>query len=292
MLSVARRLKRYVVASYPPLTFVSVMAWAYGENALFAAYDSRVPHWRPGIGTLITAVTVAINMLIMRAADDIRDIDYDRRHNPGRPLAAGTVKTRDVVIISAIGVIFILVLNTGDVPAQVILLVQFIYAAAAMAAHYRWRRPTGDNLLTGLAVSIPVPLMVQIYMYARYLDERNLSATSSGALVILTVTLARLHTEIARKIILRPSSSERTYVHNFGFAGAVAVALGVVTASVLLLLLIAPWPWACLAVLPLWWVVNPLWQLWRGTEKRWARSAPLWFLLSTFVSYMLIAVMA
>jgi hypothetical protein len=292
MLSLARRLKRYVIASYPPLTFVSVMAWAYGESGLFTAYDPRVPHWRPGISTLITAVTVAINMLIMRAADDIRDIDYDRRYNPGRPVASGAVKTGDLVIMSGIGTILILMLNAGDVLAQVVLLVQFTYATAAMAAYYRWRRPSGDNLLTGLAVSIPVPLMVQIYMYARYLHETALSATSSGALVILTVTLARLHTEIARKIMLRPSPSERTYVHNFGFAGAVAVALGAVAASVLLLLLSAPWPWAFLGVLPLWWVVNPLWQLWCGTEKRWARSAPFWFLLSTFVAYILIAVMA
>lgn len=292
MLSLTRRLARYVIANYPPLALVSVMAWACGESALFAAYDSRTQHWRPGISTLVTAVTVAINMLIMRAVDDIRDIDYDRRYNPGRLLPSGVVKTRDLVIMSGIGAIIILLLNAADRPAQVVLLVEFAYVAAVMAVYYQWRLPSGDNLLTGLAVSIPVPLMVQVYLYARYLHERGLSAAGSGALVILTVTLARLHAEIARKVVLRPSPTERTYVHNFGFAGAVAVALGMVAASVLLLLLHAPWPWAFLGVLPLWWVINPLWQLGRGDKKRWARSAPAWFLLATFAAYILIGVMS
>lgn len=160
-----KRLTRFVAGSYPPVALVDAVAWTFGQTALFAALDPRVTAWLPGSGTIVAAVTFAVDMLMMRALDDIRDLDYDKRHNPRRPLASGAVRIRDLEVMCGVGGAALVVLNAGDPPAQIILATQFGYAAAAMIVDHRWHWPSGDNLLVGLAVSFPAPLLLQAYLY-------------------------------------------------------------------------------------------------------------------------------
>ncbi|MFD0891619.1 hypothetical protein ACFQ08_44320, partial [Streptosporangium algeriense] len=79
------RLGRYVLGSYPPAFYLPYgVSWAVGVTALFTLADPRVTGWRPDVGVVVAALTFAIDLLLMRALDDIRDLDYDREHNPGR----------------------------------------------------------------------------------------------------------------------------------------------------------------------------------------------------------------
>lgn len=283
------RLTRFVAGSYPPVALADAVAWTFGETALFAALDPRVTHWLPsGSSTTIAAVTLAIDMLMMRALDDIRDLDYDKRWNPRRPLASGAVRIRDLLIMCGIGGLALVALNTGDTPAQIILIIQFGYVAAAMAADHRWHWPPGYNLLASLAVSFPAPLLLQIYLYARYLGTSHLSPDRTGALAILIVSLMRLHAEFARKIVRQPAADERTYVHNFGFAGTITAALTVAVLSVALLLRLAPQPEALLGLLPLWWVFQPALRLRHTGSRRWSRSAPVLFVFAAFGVYLVL----
>jgi hypothetical protein len=288
VVGVIARLARFIAGSYPPVALLDAAAWALGETALFAALDHRGTGWRPGPGIIIAAVTLAVAMLMMRALDDIRDLDYDRRRNPGRPLASGAVRVSDLLVLCVACGAALIALNAGDVPAQVILAIQFGYAAVVMAVDHAWHWPPGDNLLAGLAVSFPAPVLLQVYLYARFLDAGHLRPAGSGALAILIVTLARFHAEFARKVVRQPSASERTYVHNFGLAGTIAAAAGAAVGSTVLLLGLAPEPWALLGLVPLWWALRPAGQVGRGTSRRWPRWAPVLFMLSSFAVYLVI----
>jgi hypothetical protein len=290
VVGVIKRLTRFVAGSYPPVALVDAVAWTFGQTALFAALDPRVTAWLPGSGTIVAAVTFAVDMLMMRALDDIRDLDYDKRHNPRRALASGAVRIRDLEVMCGVGGAALVVLNAGDPPAQIILATQFGYAAAAMIVDHRWHWPSGDNLLVGLAVSFPAPLLLQAYLYARYLGASHLGPDRTGALAILIVTLARLHAELARKIVWQPSAGERTYVHNFGFTGTVTAALIMAALSAALLLRLATQPWALLGLLPLWWAFQPAHQVLRGKSRRWPRLALVLFMLSTFAVYFILGI--
>lgn len=292
MVELITRLARFVAGSYPPIALADAVAWAFGETALFAALDPRVTHWRPSGSTIVAAVTLAIDMLMMRALDDIRDLDYDKRNSPRRPLASGAVRIRDLLIMCGIAGPALVVLNIGDAPAQIILIIQFGYAAAVMVADHRWHWPPGDDLLASLAVSFPAPLLLQIYLYARYLGASHLSPDRAGALAIVIVLLMRLHAEFARKIVRQPSAEERTYVHNFGFAGTVAAALIAAVLSVALLLWFAPRPQALLGLLPLWWVFQPALRLRRAGARRWSRSALVLFVFASFGVYLVLGLTA
>ena len=161
-----------------------------------------------------------------------------------------------------------------------------------MAVDHRWHWPPGDNLLASLAVSFPAPLLLQIYLYARYLGTSHLSPDRTGALAIVIVSFMRLHAEFARKVVRQPSAEERTYVHNFGFAGTVTAALTATTLSVVLLLWLAPQPQALLGLLPLWWVYQPALRLRRTGSRRWSRSAPVLFVFATFGVYLVLGLTA
>jgi hypothetical protein len=289
---VTRRWARFVAGSYPPLPSVLfAVAWAYGVTGLFAAVDPRATHWRPDAGTAVAALTLAVDLLLMRALDDIRDLGYDRRFNPGRPLAAGAVRTRDLLILYAAGSAMLLVLNAGTPAALAVLAAQLGYGALVVAAHLRLRWPAGDDLVLSLLVSFPAQLLLHLYLYAGFLHGTGLAASRDVWVAIVIVVLASVHLELAKKITRAPLPGERTYVDVFGLAGTTAAALIAPAVSAALLLVSvqrSTGAWALPAVLPLAPIVLSGWRFRRTAATRWPTAAPALYLLLTFTGYFLL----
>jgi len=289
---VTRRWARFIAGSYPPLPSVLfALAWAYGVTGLFAAVDPRASHWRPDAGTAVAALTLAVDLLLMRALDDIRDLDYDRRFNPGRPLAAGSVRTRDLLILYAIGSAGLLIVNAGAPAAMAVLAAQLGYGALVVAVHLRLRWPSGDDLMLSLLVSFPAQLLLHLYLYAGYLHGAGLAPSRDASIAIGIVVLASVHLELAKKITRAPLPGERTYVDVFGLAGTAAAALIAPAVSTALLLVSVQRPigaWALLAVAPLLPTVLSGWRFFSTAAPRWPAASPALYLLLTFTSYLLL----
>ncbi|MEU4221425.1 hypothetical protein [Actinoplanes sp. NPDC026623] len=287
-----RRWARFVAGSYPPLPSVLfAVAWACGVTGLFAAVDPRATHWRPDAGTAVAALTLAVDLLLMRALDDIRDLGYDRRFNPGRPLAAGAVRTRDLLILYAVGSAGLLVLNAGAPAALAVLAAQLGYGALVVAVHLRLRWPSGDDLMLSLLVSFPAQLLLHLYLYAGYLHGTGLAASRDASIAIVIVVLASVHLELAKKITRAPEPGERTYVDVLGLAGTTAVALIAPAVSTALLLVSVRRPvgaWSLLAVVPLVPIVLSGWRFLAAAAPRWPAAAPALYLLLTFTGYFLL----
>ncbi|GID91141.1 hypothetical protein ACFQFC_38355 [Amorphoplanes digitatis] len=287
-----RRWARFVAGSYPPLpSLLFAVAWAYGVTGLFAAVDPRTSHWRPDAGTAVAALTLAVDLLLMRALDDIRDLDYDRRFNPGRPLAAGAVRTGDLIILYAVGSALLLILNAGAPAAMAVLAAQLGYGVLVVAVHLRLRWPSGDDLLLSLLVSFPAQLLLHLYLYAGYLHGTGLAPDRNSLLAIGIVVLASVHLELAKKITRAPGPGERTYVDVFGLAGTTAVALIAPVVSTALLLppaLRSGGAWALVAVVPLALPAVAGWRFFRTAAPRWSAAAPALYLLLTFTGYFLL----
>ncbi|MFE4518177.1 hypothetical protein ACFRMQ_28795 [Kitasatospora sp. NPDC056783] len=287
-----RRWAVYVAGSYPPLTSVLfAWAWAFGVTGLFAAVQPHSPPWRPGLGTLDAAVTLTVLLLMFRAADDVRDLEYDRRHNPRRPLASGAVSVRDLLVLCAVGSVLVLALNAGDPVAMAVIAGQLAYCAVVLAVYHWLHWPSGDKLLLSLAVSYPAPLLLHVYLYVRYLDTTALTPDRHGVLAVAIVVSASLHLELAKKITRRRQPGERSYVDVFGLPGTIGIALATPLLSTALLIAGARTTPALvpLAVLPLLLPALAGWQFWRKRKPRWSPIVPGLYLLSAFTGYFLLS---
>ncbi|MFF2951411.1 hypothetical protein ACFVVU_08710 [Kitasatospora sp. NPDC057965] len=296
----AARLAAFVRGSFPlPLSLVFAAAWALGATGLFAAADERVTHWRPGWGTVTAALTVLVDLLLLRAADDLRDLPYDRRHNPSRPLARGAVLPRDLYVLAAVGAALLLLLNAGDRPALLLLAAQFGYTALLVGAELRLGWPRGDAVVTGVLLSSPVQILLNLYLYAVFLhdtgaDPGTLGREARHVLPLLAVImLAATHHELARKIVRTPGPHERSYVRVFGLRTTVALALAAAAGSAAVsLAVLRPWSgaaagWGWSALLPPVLVVLATRRFTRTGAARWPVAAVAGYLPAVFVCQLL-----
>lgn len=252
-----RRWGRYIRAAYrPSIQLPYTVSWAVGLTALFACVTGSVTRWRPDTGLAVTTLTLVVVMLLIRALDDIRDLDYDRRVNPGRPLPSGLVRERDLVTMAGVGAALLLLLNAGRGPVLLVLAVALAYTATMVALERLAGWPHRDRLVLQLAVNLPMLVLLSLYVYAGFLRTQGLRPSAVGVAVVAAVTTASLCTEFGRKVTRRPPWGERTYVSVLGPSGTSLTALGAaMAATVIVLVALAPWQpqggWGWLVLAPL-----------------------------------------
>ncbi|GAB7101940.1 hypothetical protein JCM4814A_02540 [Streptomyces phaeofaciens JCM 4814] len=233
------RLWDFVIQVFPPhvnLTYGVLWAGAYEVAASSAG-------WRPSWATVIRALTVVLMLFYLRIVDEQKDLEYDRLHNPSRPLVTGVVSERDldqamrlIVTVILAGNVFLSGLST------VVLLAFLGYTALLTEIENRWaglrRRP-----LLHLAVVYPVQLLIGFYLYTSLAEAGSLQSYSRSLLLLLTFAVSFLHWEIARKTFRLPVPGVRTYsLSRLGPTGSGAVALLSATlACVLAMLALQPW---------------------------------------------------
>ncbi|WP_428964966.1 UbiA prenyltransferase family protein [Micromonospora fluostatini] len=290
------RLLRYVAGSYPPSAYVPyALLWAFGGTAVCAVVDDRIGGALPDVGVLVSALTLLVTLLMMRALDDIRDLPYDRTHNPDRPLARGAVRVRDLYVMIAVGTVLVLALNAWRWPVLLVLAGQLGYAFVLVGVELRRGWPAGDAMLLGFVLNFPVQLMINAFLYAGLLHSVGLGPSWSGAVGVVVSALAFLHLEFARKTTRSPRPGERTYSARIGANGTAGVAVGAALASVLLLLVVARggpapyWP-VWLAVLPLALPLLAGRRFHADRLTRWPYGPAAMFLLSSFAGYQIISI--
>jgi 4-hydroxybenzoate polyprenyltransferase len=269
------------------------VAWTVGASGATALTDGRVSGWVPDAGVLVSAATMAVVLLAMRALDDIRDLDYDREHNPGRPLASGVVTVRDLLALVAGSAAVALLLNAWRWPVLCVLAGLFGYAFAVVWVDRRFGRPSGDAMIAGLLVSLPVQLLTNVFLYTGLLYSLDLGPAWSGGIGVLVATLAFLHVEFARKTTRAPRPGERTYVTVLGTTGTAALAVGCAAGSVALLLITArPWHAAVLlALLPLAYPLLAAVRFRRQRLARWPYGLAAGFVMTAYAGFAVVAVL-
>jgi UbiA prenyltransferase family len=236
-----------------------------------------------------------VDLLLMRALDDIRDLDYDRQHHPGRPLARGALSHRDLAMMIAAGTVFILAINAWRWPVMCVLAGQLGYAFAVLWADRRLGWPSPGAPVPGFLVGFPAQLMINAYLYAGLLYSARLGPDWLGVTGIAVPALAFAHLEFARKTTRQPRPGEQTYASVLGASGTAGVAVSCAVASVALLVsvvLTAGGTSACwLAVVPLAFVAKGAARFWRDRKPRWPYGLAALFMLTSFAGYEVILVL-
>ena len=235
-------ISNFILTRYPPvLAIVYVLAFGVGGIGLFTVLaGERIPaSAMPMLG--IVAVTLFADLLIMRVLDDIRDSDYDRIANPQRPVASGAVAHRDLSTLCALCLTVIVVANLFFPSGLFVLVLQFLYTGALMAVGRRFPATRGDNLVLNLLVSLPVQLLLYVYLLAASAKIGADAPTAVvGGLGILILTLCAGQVEFGKKLVRRPAPGERSYVNSIGYRATSLLTIGTGPIAVALFAIAAP----------------------------------------------------
>lgn len=291
------RLRRYVRGSFPPAMYLPyALTWALGGTAMFALaqHGGRgCGPWRPGWATLATLASFTVLLLLVRAVDDLRDLDYDREHNSRRPLASGAVTVRDISVLMAVGSLVVLGLNIPRGIAWTGAAAVLLYLAVLLAADRLAHWPSGDALVVSALMSLPVQLLLGGYLYIALLHDTHRSAGPSAFLALATMLAVFTHLELTRKITRAPRPGERTYVAVFGVEATARVALAsAAVATVLALVLTRPWSpgaWpGWLVLVPVVLPVRGALRFLRGGAERWPAADSGFYILAAFSAFFVV----
>jgi hypothetical protein len=287
-------LLRYVRDSYPPVVSAAgAAALAAGGLALFASLAVTGATGVALSSVLRGSATIFLDLLLIRAVDDIRDADYDRRMNPERPLASGAVTERQLLALVLACAGGMVLLNAAVPAALAVLVGQLAYIAVLLGARAAWKWPADDRLVLGLVISAPAQLLLYLYLFELYRDAAPAAMLGGAAWVWVILLLFALHIEFAKKLVRRPCPGERTYVRSVGapVATAVTILSPAAAYAVYLAHTHVPAGWAALPALPLLLVAAAAFQYLGARHERWPIGLSGVYLLLTLVTY-LIAVSA
>lgn len=282
------RLTRYAL-TYPLWFYAAVgLGWSYGLTSLFRAVHPT-GDGPSAAGLAGTAATIALTHLLFRAVDDVRDLDYDRVHNPGRPLVTGAVRVSDLMLLFSLGMVALLLLNVPRGAPAAGYGAVCLYACLILGVEWRLRWPSPDRLLLQWLVNVPLQLLFGGYVYLGATGSPAAPPGGREAAVAAGFVLCVSHLEFARRLVRHPSPGARTYVHALGANGTAVAALAcAVVATGLELVAIRPWSpqggasgWLVLSALPV--AVIAAVRFFRGA-KRWPLGLAVLYVLLSFAA--------
>ncbi|MCP2292842.1 hypothetical protein APR08_005796 [Nocardia amikacinitolerans] len=264
----ARRVARFTAVMYKPHYLLYGVLFVLALEGAAALVSQPDTPWRPGWATVLRIVVVAFVLLYLRMVDEQKDLDYDRVHNPDRPLVTGAVSAGE--LRAAMGVI-----SVGVICASVGLSVSSGVAITVVLAYgvFLWaleRRSAAvrDDILLNLVVTYPVQLLVAAYVLVSAIDTGEVAAGGRTAAVVVIFAGAFLHFEFARKTARERRPGEHLYTNRLGVAGSVAAILGFAALAVVVeLALVQPWEYSggqtVVGWIPLVLLLIPIYGEWR-----------------------------
>jgi len=247
-------------------------------SAAAVSHGGRVSGQVVAPATMLTAsAVVLLQFLLMRCADDVKDLETDRRWRPQRPLPRGLLSLADLAILamvaSALQWCLLLLVSPAALPLLALVWGWFLLMSAEFFCPGWLRQRLGLYALSHLLI---VPLLALLAMAVALPPTALPWPLSLRLLPFLVCTYgAALGLELARKT-WRPGAEPvgvESYSARWGWRGAVgvwllalalavagAIAAAVVVPQVSLPLLLTPplllilgrvWPWlAPVPVLP------------------------------------------
>ena len=187
----------------PGLHIAFAAAWFLALDGALAVLSGQ-PVWR----LTYLPVGVASYFLVLfylRVLDEWKDLDYDRIHNPGRPLVRGRVSLHDLYWFlgtTAAAVIALHIVFPGfsgrSLWPLAIITADLGYGVLLVGLE-RISKAVKESIFLNLLVTYPVNVALSVYSYAAYMGRTGSELRMKPILLIAAFALAFLHYEFARK---------------------------------------------------------------------------------------------
>ncbi|MBF6439824.1 hypothetical protein IU435_25790 [Nocardia cyriacigeorgica] len=292
------RIARFTAVMYKPHYLLYGILWVLALEGTAALVTDPEASWRPSWATALRIVVVAVVLLYLRMVDEQKDLDYDRVHNPDRPLVTGAVTAWDLRAAMA-------VIAVGAIAASLLLSIGSAVAIAAVLGYglglwglERISEPIRRNILLNLVVTYPVQLLVTAYVVVSAIDTGDVASGWQAAAAAVIFAGAFLQFEFARKTSRIPRPGEMYYSNSLGTAGSVFAALGCAVVAVAAdLALVRPWEHqgarAVLGWIPLVLLVIPLLgglRFMRSADEEYPVIPAVLFILTLYLALIVQAV--
>ncbi|UGT45237.1 hypothetical protein LTV02_18425 [Nocardia yamanashiensis] len=238
----ASRIAAFTRVMYKPYYLLYAVLWVLALEGTAAVVAQPDTSWRPTGATAVRIVVVAAVLLYLRMVDEQKDLEYDRVHNPDRPLVTGAVSKGE--LRTAMGII-----AAGAVAGSGLLSGRSALMIAAVLAYglVLWGLEQASaavrgRILLNLVVTYPVQLLITAYVLLSAIDTGEVAGRGRIALLALVFAGAFLQFEFARKTSRVERPGEMYYSNPLGTAGSIAVSLGLAALAVTVdLALVRPW---------------------------------------------------
>ncbi|WP_228790335.1 hypothetical protein OG935_14400 [Nocardia cyriacigeorgica] len=227
---------------YKPHYLLYGILWVLALEGTAALVNAPEASWQPSWATALRIGVVAFVLLYLRMVDEQKDLDYDRVHNPDRPLVTGAVTARDLRTAMA-------VIAVGAIAASLLLSVGSAVAIAAVLVYglalwglERICEPIRRDILLNLLVTYPVQLLVTAYVVVSAIDTGDVEPGWRAGAAAVIFAGAFLQFEFARKTARMPRPGQMYYSNALGTTGSMLAALGCAVLAVAAdLALVRPW---------------------------------------------------
>lgn len=229
---VPARLGRFVLRMFRPHVYATYgLLWVLALEGSAVALSGTA--WRPSGATWVRVTSVVLALLFLRMLDEQKDLDYDRVHNPDRPLVTGAITTGELRGAMAAITVVVAGLNAALSATAVLLILLALGYGLMLFGLERRSAAVRDGLLLNLAVTYPVQLLLGVYLYLSLAASGTISADWRAVPLLLLCACVFLHFEFARKTAWQSDPGARLYSSVLGPVGSAAVALGLVAGAVI-----------------------------------------------------------
>ncbi|MFE7132100.1 UbiA family prenyltransferase [Streptomyces sp. NPDC057638] len=232
---VPARLGHFVRRMFRPRIYVTYgVLWTVALEGTAENLSGSGAAWTPSWPTGVRAASVVLALLFARMADEQKDLEYDRRHHPDRPLVTGAITVAELRGAMVLITVLLIVLNLLVSAVSVALILLGLgYTLFLVALERRFPRVAG-NPLTGLLVSYPVQVLLAVYLYGSLLSAGVIDADRRAVPLLAMFACAFLQFEFARKTEWRQDPGARLYSQVFGPRGSAAISLALAVGAVAL----------------------------------------------------------
>ncbi|MGW2836213.1 hypothetical protein ACWCWD_00225 [Streptomyces sp. NPDC001493] len=275
--STTRRLRAFFAERAPARVYVVyAVLWVLALQGALALLDPERA-WRLDGSLLAEIATVYLALLFIRIVDEQKDLEYDRVHNPDRPLPRGAIDVKELRIAMALVVVAELALTWWRGPLAAGWLLLDLGYICFLVRLERWSATVRDSIFVNLLVSYPVQAMLSVHIWLSYREAAGAAPVSHAVLGALFCACVFLHYEFARKTGSRAVPGATLYSNVVGTRGAVALTAGcAIAGTVLALVLIRPWHLHGAALPAGWLPLTALGFLWSGAERFVSLRPPTW----------------
>ena len=220
---------RFLAERYLPVYPVYLTLWVVAVESMTHVLGGTGP-WRPTWDTALKALALIAAGAFLRMVDDQKDLDYDRRYNPSRPLVQGRITTRALqVAMAPAATVALLLAGLVSVWSAAILAGTLGYGLALWWAESRVAR-IRDNPVINLAAVCPAQFLVTAFIMV---GQPGLGVSALAVPVVFTS--AFLHLEFARKTSRTADPDDpHCYSRVLGATGSAATAAAFGVFAVLL----------------------------------------------------------